>query len=218
MPEILDYKLEQAEYVRPVYGNFFERVMARIIDLVIIAIPGMIVPIILPWLYFSLMESSSMRATIGKRAMGLTVQDLQGNQLTFGRATGRYFVNFINLFTFFIGYLMMFFSERRQCLHDIIVDTEVVRGGGQVLSYRPQTPRSARTRQWLLQTPGGEPVKVTASDNGVQLERQTSMGPIVSRFTLEAVAERSADFSWLVSEADFIEIQGFAQFLLKTKR
>src|SRR5437870_2731225 len=43
------------------------------------------------WLYFALMESSSSQATLGKMALGIRVTDVNGQRLTFGRATGRYF-------------------------------------------------------------------------------------------------------------------------------
>ena len=41
------------------------------------------------WLYYALMESSERQATLGKRAVGIKVTDLEGNQISFGRATGR---------------------------------------------------------------------------------------------------------------------------------
>ena len=37
------------------------------------------------------MESSPKQATLGKMALGLKVTDLQGERLSFARATGRYF-------------------------------------------------------------------------------------------------------------------------------
>ena len=43
------------------------------------------------WLYYSLTESSVWQGTVGKKAMGLMVTDLDGRRVTFGRATGRFF-------------------------------------------------------------------------------------------------------------------------------
>ena len=37
------------------------------------------------WLYYALMESSGLQATLGKHFMGLKVEDKNGNPLTFGR-------------------------------------------------------------------------------------------------------------------------------------
>ena len=46
---------------------------------------------ILQWLYFAGMESSSYQVTLGKQALGLVVTDDHGQRLSFGRATGRFF-------------------------------------------------------------------------------------------------------------------------------
>ena len=42
-----------------------------------------------------------MQATPGKKAIGLKVTDLQGNRISFGRATGRYFAEWITGMTFY---------------------------------------------------------------------------------------------------------------------
>ncbi len=82
------------------------------------------------WLYFAKSESSPSQATIGKRTMGIYVTDLQGQRLTFGRATGRYFSKIItNMIPLFIGWIMAAFTEKRQALHDMIVGTLVLRRG-----------------------------------------------------------------------------------------
>ena len=95
-----------------VYASFIERVLARLIDLAIVIIPSLFVPILFPWLYYALQESSSSGATIGKRALGLRVVSVHGRQIDFGTATGRFFANFLNFFTMFIGYLLMFFNAQ----------------------------------------------------------------------------------------------------------
>jgi uncharacterized RDD family membrane protein YckC len=86
-----------------------------------------IISSIVQWLYFSLMESSSWQATLGKKALGLTVTDLEGRRINFGRATGRYFSKYISTFILGIGWLMAGFTERKQALHDIIAGTLVLR-------------------------------------------------------------------------------------------
>jgi uncharacterized RDD family membrane protein YckC len=82
---------------------------------------------VLEWLYYSLMESSAWQATLGKKALGLRVTDLQGRRVSFGRATGRYFARIITHLTFFIGYIMAGFTEKKQALHDLIAGCLVVR-------------------------------------------------------------------------------------------
>jgi len=83
--------------------------------------------IILVWLYFALMESSTRQATIGKRALGIKVCTTDGQRISFGRATGRFFGRWLSSLLLYIGYLMAAFTRRRQALHDLIADTLVVR-------------------------------------------------------------------------------------------
>jgi uncharacterized RDD family membrane protein YckC len=67
------------------------------------------------WLYYALMEASHFQATPGKMALGIVVTDLNGNRVSFGRATGRYF-----------GFIIAAFTERKQALHDIIASCLVI--------------------------------------------------------------------------------------------
>lgn len=79
------------------------------------------------WLYFSLCESSTWQATIGKKLLGIKVTDDAGNKLTFARATGRHFGKILSTFFFCIGYIMAAFTSKKQSLHDILASTLVVR-------------------------------------------------------------------------------------------
>lgn len=79
------------------------------------------------WLYFALMESSKWQGTVGKRALGLKVIDLQGGRISFGRATGRFFGKWVSGFFLYIGYLMIFWTKKKQGLHDMMANTLVVR-------------------------------------------------------------------------------------------
>jgi uncharacterized RDD family membrane protein YckC len=82
--------------------------------------------IILGWLYYALMESSSKQATLGKMALGIIVTDSQGQRVSFGRATGRHFGKIISGIILYIGYIMIAFTAKKQGLHDIIADCLVV--------------------------------------------------------------------------------------------
>ncbi len=86
-----------------------------------------IIAIIIGWLYFALLESSSWQATIGKRACGLKVADYEGNRISFARATGRYFASYISGIILLAGYIMAGFTEKKQALHDMIAQTLVIR-------------------------------------------------------------------------------------------
>jgi uncharacterized RDD family membrane protein YckC len=81
------------------------------------------------WLYFALLESSEWQGTAGKKALGLIVTDMAGRRVTFLRATARYFAKYVTHFTFFIGYIMAGFTEKRQALHDMIASCLVLRRG-----------------------------------------------------------------------------------------
>jgi uncharacterized RDD family membrane protein YckC len=78
------------------------------------------------WLYTAILQSSSRRATVGQRALGLTITDLDGNRISFARASGRYLATFLTSLTFGIGYLMVIWTKRKQTLQDKIAATVVV--------------------------------------------------------------------------------------------
>jgi uncharacterized RDD family membrane protein YckC len=138
------------------YAGFWRRVAAYIIDAILLAVAGYIVStfimllgniamrpnapatlmtvasssgfvkLIMQWLYFALMESSSARATLGKMALQIDVTDLAGNRISFARATGRYFGKILSGLILCIGFLMVAWTEHKQGLHDIMAGTLVV--------------------------------------------------------------------------------------------
>jgi uncharacterized RDD family membrane protein YckC len=140
------------------YAGFWRRVAAWILDILVLGIvtvplnlafgdgPGsdsmgyspeaQSISTALGWLYFALMESSTKQATLGKMALGITVTDLEGRRIGFGKATGRYFAKILSFLTIGIGFLMVAFTARKQGLHDILAGTLVVKG---------QAPSEAQT-------------------------------------------------------------------------
>lgn len=72
------------------------------------------------WIYYAVMESTGAQATIGKLFMGLYVTDTQGNRISFGRASLRYWAKIISTVIILVGYLMAAFTRQKQGLHDII--------------------------------------------------------------------------------------------------
>jgi uncharacterized RDD family membrane protein YckC len=141
------------------YGGFWIRVVAAIIDAIIIrvvvwplhlffgglsiagALSGIhpfglgilgggvtiIATLFGSWLYEAFMESSSYRATLGKMIFGMKVTDLNGNRISFERATGRHFAKWLSGLILCIGYIMVGFTERKQGLHDLLAGTLVLR-------------------------------------------------------------------------------------------
>ncbi|GMW02968.1 MAG: RDD family protein [Candidatus Hydrogenedentota bacterium] len=84
------------------------------------------IPIVIYWLYFALQESGSYSATYGKRLVGIFVTDVDGNPISFGRATVRHFSKIISSLVCCAGYLMQPFTARKQALHDIIAGCVVI--------------------------------------------------------------------------------------------
>jgi uncharacterized RDD family membrane protein YckC len=80
------------------------------------------------WLYEAFMQSSSYQATLGKMIFGMKVTDLNGNRISFERATGRHFAKWLSGMILGIGYIMVGFTDRKQGLHDLLAGTLVRRG------------------------------------------------------------------------------------------
>lgn len=78
-------------------------------------------------LYYSIMESSKLQATVGKLVIGIKVTNAEGAKLDFGKAFVRNLCKIISSVILFIGYLMAAFTEKKQALHDIIAGTLVVK-------------------------------------------------------------------------------------------
>ena len=66
-------------------------------------------------------------ATPGKMICRLRVVRSDGSDLSWGRATGRYFGNLLSSFTMGIGYIMAAFDDQKRTLHDHLCDTRVVK-------------------------------------------------------------------------------------------
>lgn len=78
------------------------------------------------WFYFAGFESSKWQATIGKKLLELKVVDLEGNRVSFARATGRYFGKLLSRITLMIGFLMIIWTKKKQALHDKLASTLVI--------------------------------------------------------------------------------------------
>jgi len=100
------------------YAGFWRRLAAFLIDYIVVivimaiayfvlAVAGLegnesataIVTYVVLWLYWAGMESSSGQATLGKRALGILVTDLEGRRISFLRATGRNLAKYISAMT-----------------------------------------------------------------------------------------------------------------------
>ena len=78
-------------------------------------------------LYFGYFESSSRQASLGKRALGIIVTDLDRQRISPARAVGRHLATLLSSAIFYIGYLIQPFTRKRQALHDVIASTLVLK-------------------------------------------------------------------------------------------
>jgi uncharacterized RDD family membrane protein YckC len=119
------------------YAGFWVRVVALIIDFIIISVvsglvaaitlgAGVVLSFFAPWLYEAFMLSSEWQATVGKRAMSIVVTGADGGRITFARATGRHFAKYLSACILGIGFIMAAFTSKKQALHDFIAETFVV--------------------------------------------------------------------------------------------
>lgn len=132
------------------YGGFWIRVVAALIDGIVLSIAfGVIgavsgldffssdpeyfdsravaLQVVINWLYEALLTSSERGATLGKMAVGLRVVTEQGKRISFLRATGRYFAKYVSALILGIGFLMVAFTDRKRGLHDMIAGTLVIK-------------------------------------------------------------------------------------------
>lgn len=79
------------------------------------------------WFYHAICESSSTQATLGKLLCGLRVTDLNGNRISFGKASVRFVGKVLSVAIFFIGYLMVGWTTQKQTLHDILAGCFVIK-------------------------------------------------------------------------------------------
>jgi uncharacterized RDD family membrane protein YckC len=101
------------------YTNQSGQVVNALLPIPVILSVGILL-ILVPWLYYAILESSKNQATLGKIALRIAVTDLHGDRITFSRATLRFYAKILVLITFFVGFIIVAFSRQKQGLHDIV--------------------------------------------------------------------------------------------------
>lgn len=138
------------------FAGFWRRVGARIIDNILIGIVNfgiqraMGIPMVAShasmsselggkilmafWIglgiavfYHTLFESSELQATPGKMLLGIVVTDSDGQRCSFLQAFGRACGYYLSALLLCIGFIMCAFTERKQCLHDLMASCLVVK-------------------------------------------------------------------------------------------
>jgi len=134
------------------YGSFDQRVMANLIDWLIVSgvfiiisliamlaisgqmarailfIIGLVVIPIAKLLYHIVMEGSAKQATYGKILLKIRVCNEDGSAIDHAKAAARNLAKIASTCTFLIGYLLCFFTKKQQCLHDMMAGTLVMKG------------------------------------------------------------------------------------------
>ncbi len=77
------------------------------------------------WLYSALLESSVWQATLGKKIFKIKVVGKDGQRISFGRASARFFGKFVSSMVWPI-FIAIFFMDHKQALHDLPADTYVI--------------------------------------------------------------------------------------------
>jgi len=127
------------------YGGFWIRFVAKIIDGMITGIAGVILGFVggfvggPPGYLFTNLLSIILNvayvtyflgkfgATPGKMALGLKVVRPDGETVSYARAFGRFFAEILSSMILLIGYIMAGFDEEKRALHDRICDTRVIK-------------------------------------------------------------------------------------------
>jgi len=91
-----------------------------------IALTIFIVDFIIIALYYSLFESSSLQATVGKYIAGLKITTIDGSRVSFGKAFLRRIYSLLSIIPIFIGYIVAGFTARKQTFHDMLAKTVVI--------------------------------------------------------------------------------------------
>ncbi|MBN21851.1 MAG: hypothetical protein CL678_11275 [Bdellovibrionaceae bacterium] len=65
-------------------------------------------------------------STVGKWLFKIEVQDLNGNHLGFFKSVMRSVFSVFSFVPFMLGYLAIFWSQKRQCWHDLMIESKVV--------------------------------------------------------------------------------------------
>lgn len=110
--------------------------MALLLDAVILFVPcataGHIIPVVgslVVWFFYApILESSEIRATLGKHLVDIQVTDTMGRRISLRTATVRNILKFISSLLLFIGFVFALFTQKKQTLHDLLADTVVVYG------------------------------------------------------------------------------------------
>ncbi len=88
---------------------------------------ALILGVVVKWSYFIFLESSPLKATLGKLLFGLIVVDNNGDKISLKQANKRYWAKVISLLTVYIGYFLAGWTKKKRALHDMIAGTLIIK-------------------------------------------------------------------------------------------
>lgn len=156
-----------------VYGGFWLRCGAYLIDNLILFVPsfviqflsnmtfgaergplvGVVMSMFLGFFYFGLLQAQ-MEGSFGKRIMGLRLVGPTYERLTLGQTTLRYVVHFASAMVLCLGYLWVSWDEKKRAWHDLACGSQVVKK-----EYLEQVRGQMQQSQALLPAPGSSDLR-----------------------------------------------------------
>jgi uncharacterized RDD family membrane protein YckC len=145
------FGFEQQALPMQYFGNFDQRMLASALDWFIMfgafllpafaavylvedkasrIIIGLSLFVLVPvgkFFYHVSMESSARQATYGKQILKIRVADTNGQRIDRAKAFTRNLCKLLSTLPLFAGYLTAFFTAKRQCVHDIVAGTVVIK-------------------------------------------------------------------------------------------
>lgn len=117
-----------------IYASFFKRILAFLIDgLILSSFTGIIIKInphlvlVVSVAYFVLLDASKNQGTFGKQCVGLKIINKDGQKLTYFQAVLRHFLKYFGILFLGIGYIGLLFNvTHKKALVDYISQTNVI--------------------------------------------------------------------------------------------
>lgn len=216
------------------YATFGARVTAFLIDymvlgiatgglalaatLVVKAVGGLYLPhevgslgpfltLLTAWLYFATAESRS-GATVGKRALKISVIHVNGARISFLRATARLMAKLLHIPSFGITMLMIFFDDRRQVLHDKWCSTVVIKDTGDAVYPMASDAKRAKRhfeKAVTLQTRKEVDAALREAREAVRLNPNDGAYHAILGFALYSAGDYRGALDELVKGKDFAD-------------
>ena len=145
--QLIEVEKNNNELSQPKYADIKKRIMAFIVDTIILVVlfilaieglglfdihlssrsyTGEAIFFLLFTNYFIIMESSEKQATFGKQLLNLKVVDLDFQRISIAVALGRHWGKILSILSCGTTFLFVFTTKRKQGLYDMMSSTVVI--------------------------------------------------------------------------------------------